>query len=102
MAVGAQTTQNQVNGVLTQLAVRKRDLADDILYQQAFLVKLGLAGLQGLGFTAGEAQAVLDDIDHMATPEQVYKGAVQAGGTGGTGAVMFDYEDYLTHLWAGG
>jgi hypothetical protein len=59
MAIGSQATQGSVNQTLTSLAVSLRDLAGGILEQQAFVNKLGLAGLEALGFTAGDAQGVL-------------------------------------------
>lgn len=101
MAIGGQTNQGNVNQDLTQLAVQWRDLVALTLQKSAFYNKIGLAGLEALGFTATDAQAVLDTINHMATPAQVYKGTVQQGGTGGTGASLFNFEDYLTPLWAG-
>jgi hypothetical protein len=101
MAVGTQTNEGNVNQDLTNMAVATRDLATLVLQKWAYYNKLGLAGLEGLGFSAADAQAVLDTVNHMATPFQVYRGTVQAGGTGGTGAVAFNYEDYLTPLWGG-
>lgn len=44
---------------------------------------------------------MLDDINHMATCAGCYKGTVQQGGSGGTGAILFNFEDFLTHLWGG-
>lgn len=101
MSVGNQTSQGNVNTTLTTLATSLRELMNDILQQQQYLVKLGSTGLQGLGFTAGDATTVLDDVNHMATVAGCYKGTVQQGGTGGTGAILFNFEDFLTHLWAG-
>ena len=102
MTVGTQTNVATVNANLTQDSIDLRDLANRILQRWSYLNKLGLSGLQGLGFTAGDAQAVLDNINHMVVPAQVYKGTVQAQGTGGTGAVLFNFEDYLTPLTGGG
>ena len=101
MSVGNQSSQGNVNQSLTQLSLAMRELMADVLQQQAYLTKLGSSGLQGLGFTSGDATAVLDDINHMATVAGCYKGTVQQGGTGGTGAILFNFEDFLTHLWAG-
>ncbi|SRR6266487_2271749 len=101
MTVGTQTSQGAVNQSLTELAQGLRDLCNHILQQQGFLNKLGSTGLTGLGFTSGDAATVLDDINHMATVAGCYKGTVQQGGTGGTGAILFNFEDFLTHLWAG-
>jgi hypothetical protein len=101
MAVGSTTSLAAVNADLTNCAVQMRNLAALILERWAYYNKLGLAGLEALGFSAADAQAVLDNFNHMVTSMQVYKGTVQAGGSVGTGAVMFNFEDYLTPLWAG-
>jgi len=101
MSVGNPASAGNINGSLTQLALNLRELMADILQQQAFCNKLGTAGLQAIGFSAADATTVLDDVNHMATVAQVYKGTVQQGGTGGTGAILFNFEDFLTHLWGG-
>jgi hypothetical protein len=101
MTVGSQTNQGNVNSDLTQLAVAWRDLATLTLQKWAFYNKLGVAGLEALGFLAADAQAVLDNINHLATPAQVFTGTVQAQGTGGTGAVLFNFQDATTPLWGG-
>jgi len=102
MAIGQPPNLIGINQTLTGLAINLRNEANTILAQQAYLTGLGLAGLQGLGFTATDAQAVLDAINHMATVMGVYKGTVQQGGTGGTGASLFNFENSLTPLWGGG
>jgi len=94
MSVGSQTTQAKTDSTLTALATQMRDLATNVLHQQAFLNKLGLTGLQGLGYTAADAQTVLNDANYMATVMQVYKGTA-------TQATVFNFEDALTSLWAG-
>ena len=94
MTTGTQTNRASVDASLTQLALNLRDGANSILQQQAYLNKLGLTGLQGLGYTAGDAQAVLDDVNHMATVAQVYKGTATQGS-------LFSFEDSLVHLWSG-
>lgn len=94
MTVGAQTTQAVVDSNLSSFALQLRDLANKILQQQAYLNKLGLTGLGVVGYTAPDAQAVLDNINHMATVMQVYKGTA-------TQASPFNFEDYLTPLWGG-
>jgi hypothetical protein len=109
MAVGNPSSVAQTNNVLTSLATQIRDLAALVQQQQGYLVKLGTTGLNnlggpGAGFSTtanpannggvSDAQAVLDDINHMATVMQVYKGTA-------TQASPFNFEDFLTHLWAG-
>lgn len=95
MTVGAQTTQAVVDSTLSSFALQLRDLANKVLQQQAYYNKLGLTGLGVVGYTATDAQAVLDNINHLATVMQVYKGTA-------TQATQFNFEDYLTPLWGGG
>ena len=94
MPVGQQTTEAGVNGILTTLSLQLREVCQDILQQQAYLNKLGSSGLQALGFTSPEATQVLDDANHMGTVAQVYKGTATQGS-------LFNFDDFLTHLWAG-
>jgi hypothetical protein len=101
MSVGNQTSSGNINSALTTLALQLRESSNVILQQQAYLNKLGLSGLQAIGYTSGDAQGALDTINHMATIAGCYKGTVQQGGSGGTGAILFNFEDYLTPLWAG-
>lgn len=92
MAVGAQTTQAAIDSNLSALATGLRDLAVNILQAQAYYNKLGLTGLAAAGYTAPDAQAVLDNINHMATVAKVYNGTA-------TQAALFNFEDYLTPIW---
>jgi hypothetical protein len=114
--VGNQTTVPQVNGTLTSLAIQLRELMGMVIQQQSYLDGLGTAGLNnlggaGLGFSTAanpanpggvsDAQYVLNLVNQMGTVAGVYKGTVQAQGTGGTGAVLFNFESAFTPLWAG-
>ena len=101
MAVGNQPNQGSINSTLTQLALAQRELANDMIEQGAYLNNLGLPGLEAIGFTAGDAATVLQLIDYMTTVAGCYKGTVQQGGNGGTGAILFNFESALTQLWAG-
>jgi len=101
MPVGAQANQGQVNQTLTQLALQWRNLAAQTIQQGQYLNKEGLTGLEGMGFSAADAQSVLTLIDYMMSCAGCYKGTVQQGGSNGAGAIMFNFEDALTPLWAG-
>lgn len=94
MSVGLPTSQGAVNQSLTTLAINLREVASEILHQWGYLNKLGLAGLETVGFSAADAQSVLDNINHMATVAQVYRGTA-------TQASLFNFEDALTPLWGG-
>lgn len=101
MTVGSQGNQAQVNQTLTSLAIQWRNLALQTLQQGQYLNKEGLTGLEGMGFSAADAATVLTLINYMTTVAGCYKGTVQQGGANGTGAIMFNFEDALTPLWAG-
>lgn len=92
MAVGTPTNMGNVNQNLTGLAVNTRDLATVVLQKWSYYNKLGVPGLEALGFSAGDAQAVLDNINHLVIPFQVYKGTAAQPD-------LFSFEDYLTPLW---
>lgn len=94
MTIGTPTNQGNVNQDLTALSVEWRDLASATLQKQAYYNKLGVTGLQALGFSPADAQSVLDAINHMATCAQVYKGIA-------TQPATFNFEDSLTGLWGG-
>lgn len=101
MSVGQQPTVGGINQTLTNLALQWRELANNTLEQWQFLNGLGVTGLEGVNFTAQDAASILQMIDYMATVAQVYRGTVQAQGTGGTGAILFNFDSALTPLWGG-
>lgn len=93
MAVGNQATLTQalVNSYAAQLAIQLRSMCQQILTFQAAVVALGLTGLQGIGFTAADAQIILNMANYMATIAQVYQGTA-------TQATTFNFENALTAL----
>lgn len=99
MAVGTQPSVGGINSTLTQLALAQRELANDQIELGAYLNGLGTAGLQALGFSVPDAATVLQLVNYMTTVAGCYKGTVQQGGTGGTGAILFSFESALTQLW---
>jgi hypothetical protein len=106
MSVGNQTSVAQVNNTLSALAVQLRELMSQIHDQWAYLNKIGATGLENLGgagngFSSADAATVLQMINYMSTVAGCYYGTVQQGGSGGTGAIDFNFEDALTPLWAG-
>ena len=54
-----------------------------------------------MGFATGDATSANLLLGYMNTLVGVYDGTVQAGGTGGTVATMFNYANALSALWAG-
>lgn len=106
MTVGNQTTVTQVNSNLSSYALQMRQLMRQILDQWQYLNQLGQTGLENLGgtgngFSSADAAQVLTYIDYMQTVAGVYMGTVQAQGSGGTAAILYDFDSALTPLWAG-
>lgn len=102
MAIGNAVTQADVNTALGALAVNLRGTmqAQKALFQS--LNGLGLAGLEALGFSPADAQSVLNVLGYLNTIAGVYYGTVQQGGTGGTGATTFNFDNALSQCWGVG
>lgn len=101
MAVGNQTSVDTVNNILSNLAVQLRTICDVIRIQQTFLTELGQSGLETVGFDSEDAASVLSFMGYLNTVAGVYYGQVQQGGSGGTGASLFDFDNALCALWGG-
>jgi hypothetical protein len=93
MATGNQADPVQVNAQLSSTALQLRNWATAALNYAQYVNKLGLAGLENMGFIQADAQQVLSQADYMQTIAQIYKGTA-------TQATAFDFEDALCGLWA--
>ena len=99
MSIGNQpTTAGQFNMQAANLAVQLRAVCSQILRMQAWVAQQGAAGLQNIGFSNTDAEAMLYQVGYINTVAQVYYGMVQQGGTGGAGASTFDFDNALTTL----
>lgn len=100
MAVGNQAnlTQASVNAYAAQMALQMRNTCQQSLAFNAAIVALGLAGLEAIGFSPADAQTMINMAADMAQVAGVYNGTVQSGGTGGTGAILFNFQNALTAL----
>lgn len=103
MAVGNVVTQATLNQNLSLLAVQLRDLM-----QQVSNLSLGINGqanglavLEAAGYSAEDAAAVIEMVAYMNTVAGAYFGTVQQGGSGGSGASTFNFNQALSQLWAG-
>jgi hypothetical protein len=113
MPVGASIGRDQLDNIITSLAVRLRDLATDIseLNLSVNGDGTGLAYLQLKGYSndpnpdnpgdVSDAELALTKIGYLNTNSGVYFGTVQQGGTGGTGAILFSFHQGLSSVWAG-
>ena len=98
MAIGNQPNVQQLNSQAAQLASAWRSDAQQALALQAYVTALGQAGLVALGFVAADATAFTTAVNNMATMAQIFQGTVQQGGTGGTGATLFNFQNALVAL----
>jgi hypothetical protein len=101
MAVGNQPSQAQINQQLSTYAVELRNIMQTIANFEMSVTALGVAGLTGLGFGSADAQAVVTQVNYMSNVAGCYFGTVQQGGSGGTGAILFNFHSELCPLWAG-
>jgi hypothetical protein len=100
MAVGIQVQSNQLDGRMTQLANSLRQIMGQIRDLNTE-INGNAATLETAGYDSADAAEFLQLLAYFNTISGVYYGAVQAGGTGGNGAIDFDYDSALSVLWAG-
>jgi hypothetical protein len=100
---GYNTDQATINHRLGQVAVSLRDVMLAAQRFQTAIVKLGAddtARIQALiadGCSPGDAAQIVTDANLLGNVAGVYYGQVQQGGSGGTGAVLYNFDDALAH-----
>ena len=94
MSVGNQATVNGINQSLTSYAIQLRDLCQQLANFQQNVVKLGLPGLEALGYSPADAQTVLNMASYMNTIAGVFTGTT-------TQNIDFNFGDALSILYAG-
>jgi hypothetical protein len=100
MAIGNAATQTQasVNNYAAQTAIQLRTVMNQISALAVEVNNLGTAGLIALGFASADATAMVSAVDNMLSLAQIYQGSLQQGGTGGTGASLFNFQTALVAL----
>jgi len=111
--VGTQPTNATINNSLTSLSQQLRNLmeAAQDLSTQINGTGQGLQYLEAIGFgsaanpsnpaSMSDAAYALQLIAYFNTIAGVYYGTVQQGGSGGTGASTFNFNNALAVLWNG-
>lgn len=94
MPVGNQATPASISQALTSMAVSLRNDCQNIANFQEFVVTLGLAGLEAIGFDSADAQTVLNMASYMNTIAGVYNGTATQGSE-------FNFGSALSMLWGG-
>jgi hypothetical protein len=100
MPVGNDATMTvaSYNALSAQTAIQLRLIMSQIFALATDVNNLGSTGLQAVGFTSADATELLNNVDYMLTIYQIYIGQVQQGGSGGTGASTFNFQNALTAL----
>lgn len=113
MSVGAQGSSSTVDAALTNLAVGMRNTMQGIANLNTWINGQGdgLTYLAELGYSTApssvnpggisDAQFALNTIAYLNTMAGVYYGTVQQGGTGGTGATTYNFNNQLSMVWGG-
>lgn len=113
MSVGGQPAASQIDNLLTNFSVQMRNLFQGIsnLNTQVNGQGNGLAYLGQIGYSTvpsaqnpggvSNAQLAQNMIAYLNTMAGVYYGTVQQGGTNGTGATTYNFNNQLSMLWAG-
>lgn len=103
MSVGIQPNNSQLNGNITQIANSLRKLMSQIqdLNTQVNGTGQGTVNLEGYGYDAADAVTFLQLLSYLNNIAGCYYGTVQQGGSGGSGAILFDFDNALSLLWAG-
>jgi hypothetical protein len=102
VTVGSQPTEAGLNQSLTAYAQNLRNTMQAITNWTIQVQNLGTSGLVALGFTSGDAASFLQFAGYLSTVAGCYNGTVQQGGSGGTGAITFNFYNALSAVCAGG
>ena len=99
MAVGNQPTAQVINSTAGRIAVTMRQVMEAARDLETQVTSLGSSGLQAAGLSSGDAASLITLVNYMSTVAGCYYGTVQQGGTGGTGAITFNFDNALSALW---
>ena len=101
MTVGLPATSQNLNARLGQAAIAVRNAMQQASSLFEYQNNLGLTGLEAAGFTAQDAATYQTMAGYLNTLAGVYYGTVQQGGSGGTGASDFSFDNALSVTWGG-
>ena len=103
MSVGNQGSSDAVNQAITQYALGMRNLMQGITNLSTWINGQGdgQTYLESLGYDSADASNALSAIAYLSTVSGCYYGTVQQGGTGGTAATTFNFNQELSQYWAG-
>lgn len=99
MSAGNPVTVQTLNARLGQVAVQMRNVMEAAADLFKVANGLGTGGLQSVGFSSGDASDFELKSGYLNTQAGVYYGLVQQGGSGGTGATLFNFDNGLSSAW---
>ena len=95
-------TPSQLNQQVGNMAIQLRNLMSTIDNFTQWFASLTLADVETLfGLSQTDSQTMQTMIAYFNNVSGVYNGTIQQGGSGGTGAILFDFNDALSPLWGG-
>ena len=98
----ANTTPADLNSQVGQIVVNLRNWAISAKDFVLWFNSLTLAEVQAeFGVDAPTATTLQTLMSYVSTVYGVYFGDVQQGGSGGTGAILFDFNNAFAALWGG-
>jgi hypothetical protein len=93
----------QLNAQLQGFSLLLRNFGETITNYTEWFNQLATADVATyFGVTTDQAAEIQTMVGYMNTLGQVYLGQVQQGGSGGSGATLFNFNDALSALWGGG
>jgi hypothetical protein len=101
MTVGIQPSSSQIDTQMTQLANSLRKIMEQLTDFALQINNMGQSGLETAGYDAADATTALQLVGYMTSVTQVYYGLLQQGGSGGNGAIEFNFNNALSQLWGG-
>lgn len=103
MSVGNQVQSPYIDQQITALAVQMRKVMQAAQDMSTWIngQGQGLAMLEAAGYDPADAALAQQMIAYMNTVAGCYFGTVQQGGSGGTGAAQFNFNQALSQVWAG-
>jgi hypothetical protein len=99
MSAGNPVTAQSMNARLGQVAVQMRMVMEAAADLFKVANGLGAGGLQAAGLSSGDASDYETKAGYLNTLAGVYYGTVQQGGSGGTGASQFNFDNALSTAW---
>lgn len=113
MSIGNQASTVSVNNSLSNITTNLRNMMQIIENLNTFIngQDTGEATLANIGFSTtasstnpgglSDAAYALEIISYLSVISGVYYGTVQSQGSGGTGAVLFDFDNAFAPMWGG-